>query len=167
MAFWKSQGLVLASEEGADFGVPYLDSADTQHARAVDENSVTIPLWTLVFHDALFSGRHNTTLPDTSGATHIPWYLPNLLWGYYTMWAVPGEDESRNGWKQGFAETLFVEDWHARVGLADMYNHRFLSEDFAVEETQFSNGSAIICNFAPEPRSLEGITIAAGGFHMR
>ena len=147
--------------------MPYLDSVDTQHARAVDDNAVTVPLWTLVFHDAIFSGRHNTTVPDRSGATHIPWYLPNLLWGYYTMWAVPGEDESRDGWKQGFAETLFVEDWHARIGLDDMCNHRFLSEDFAVEETQFSNGSAIIANFAPEARSVEGITIAAGGFYMR
>jgi hypothetical protein len=167
MAFWKSQGLLLASEEGADFGIPYLDSADTQHARSVDENAVTIPLWTLVFHDAVFSGRHNTTVPDRSGAAHIPWYLPNLLWGYYTMWAVPGENASRDGWKQGFRETLFVEDWHARVGLADMQNHRFLTEDFAVEETQFSDGSAIIANFAPEPRTVDGITIPAGDFHIR
>ena len=167
MAFWKSKGLLLASEEGSDFGVPYLDSVDTQHARSVDENSVSIPLWALVFHDAVFSGRHNTTVPDRSGASHIPWYLPNLLWGYYTMWAVPGADESRDAWKLGFAESLFVEEWHARIGLADMTNHRFLSDDFAVEETQFSNGSAIIANFAPEARTVEGITIEAGSFHIR
>jgi hypothetical protein len=167
MAFWKSQGLILASEEGSDFGIPYLDTADTQHAREVTDHSVTIPLWTLVFHDAVFSGRHNTTVPDRSGAAHIPWYLPNLLWGYYTMWAVPGEEEGRDGWKKGFAESLFVEDWHARIGLADMQSHRFLSEDFAVEETQFSDGSAIIVNFAPEPRQVEGITLAPGGHHFR
>jgi hypothetical protein len=167
MAFWKSKGLVLASEEGSDFGIPYLDTADTQHARLVDENSVSIPLWTLVFHDAVFTSRHNTTVPDRSGAAHIPWYLPNLLWGYYTMWGIPGEDESRDGWKQGFAESLFVEEWHARIGLADMTNHRFLSEDFAVEETQFSSGESIIANFAPEARTVEGITIDAGGYHVR
>ena len=167
MAFWKSQGLLLASEEGADFGIPYVDSADTQHMRSIGEDAVSVPLWPLVFHDAVFSGRHNTTVPDKSGAPHIPWYLPNMLWGYYTMWAVPGEDESRDGWKQGFRESLFVEDWHARIGLADMQNHRFLSEDYAVEETQFSDGSSIIANFAPESRTVEGITIAAGGFHIR
>jgi hypothetical protein len=44
---------------------------------------------------------------------------------------------------------------------------RFLSEDFAVEETQVSSGSAIIADFAPEPRTVEGITIAARGFHIR
>jgi hypothetical protein len=54
-----------------------------------------------------------------------------------------------------------------RCTLLDELNHRFLSEDFAVEETQFSNGSAIIANFAPEPRTVEGITIAARGFHIR
>jgi len=167
MAFWKAQGLVLASEEGADFGIPYLDSADTQHARSVDEHSVTVPLWPLIFHDAVFSGRHNTTVPDRSGASHIPWYLPNLLWGYYTMWGIPGDEESRHGWKDGFAESLFVEAWHARVGLADLQNHRFLSEDLAVEETQFSDGSAIVVNFAPEARQVEGVTVAPGGYHIR
>ena len=83
------------------------------------------------------------------------------------MWAVPGDDESRDGWKQGFTDSFFVENWHARVGLCDMENHRFLSEDFTVEETQFSGGHAIIANFAAEPRELDGITIEAGGFHIR
>jgi hypothetical protein len=37
-----------------------------------------------------------------------------------------------------------------------MTNHRFLSEDYDVEETTFSSGDRIICNFGSKPFYYEG-----------
>lgn len=158
MAFFKDKGLIVASEEGADFGVPWLDTADTTHHRNCTGDAVSIPLWPLVFHDAVLSGRHNTTPADAGGAA--PWYLPNLLWGYYAMWAVP--DGTR--WREGFAETLFVDRWVGDVALDEMTAHRFPAADLGVEQTEFSSGRSAIVNYGDAPRRIDGHEVAPHGY---
>ena len=157
LSFFKSRGLVVASEEGADFGIPWLDTADTQHRRDCTGESVSVPLWPLVFHDAVLSGRHNTTVADVGGTA--PWYLPNLLWGYYTMWWV-----DRNRWRDGFAETLFVDKWVGEVATDEMTAHRFLTPDLSVEQTEFASGRSAIVNYGKEPQHVAGHEVPAGGY---
>ena len=155
MAFFKSRGVILASEEGSDFGMALLDMADTSH------HSVSVPLWPLVFHDAVLSGRHNTTPADAGGTA--PWYVTNLLWGYYTMWAVP----DRERWREGFAETLFVDAWVGSIALEEMTAHRFLTADLSVERSEFAGGRSVIVNFGIEPYRVDGHDIPAGGYLLR
>ena len=45
-----------------------------------------------------------------------------------------------------------------------MTNHRFLSEDFLVESTEFSSGAAIIVNYAKRAPQVEGKTVEGGGY---
>jgi len=162
MAFFKSKGVVLASEESSDFAVPYLDCADGEHSRSVSPEWVTVPLWPLVFHDAILCGRHGSGPGCKASGGSAPWWLPLMLWGYYGIWQQPKTPSP--AWKEEFARTFFMEEWHARVGLADLVNHRFLTDDFQVEQTQFSNGLVFTANFAGEPRTVEGKTIPAGDY---
>jgi hypothetical protein len=64
-------------------------------------------------------------------------------------------------WKQEelFKSLSHVDEWHEKIGTAEMTSHRFLSDDYNVEETSFSTGDRIICNFSPEPFVVEGKTI--------
>ena len=155
MRFFKSAGVILASEEGADFGGSVLDTADTSHRRHCTAESVSIPLWPLVYHDAMLCGRHNSTPADMQSPT--PWHVTNLLWGYYTMWRVPNAVQ----WRDGFAETLFVEEFNRRTALDAMTQHRFLDADMQVEQTEFASGARVVANFSANPVDLDGTRVAA------
>jgi hypothetical protein len=153
--FFKEQGVILASEEGADLGGDLLDTVDTQHHRSVTPEVASIPLWPLVYHDAILCGRHNTTVSDTGSAA--PWTVATLLWGYYPMWWVTAGAD----WSEGFRESMFVDAFHARVAGDVMTSHRFLSEDLALEQTEFSSGESVISNFGSEDLEWEGRNIPA------
>jgi hypothetical protein len=159
LRFYKDQGQVLGSEESADFGMGLVDWLENRHARRANES---IPLWPLVYHDAACCGRYGQFTADTPPGAPACW-LTDMLWGYFALWGV----RNAGDWpaqRQAFAQTLHVDRWHARVGLAEMTDHRYLSDDGEVERTVFSSGQAITCNFAKEPRAVEGRTIAAGGY---
>jgi hypothetical protein len=57
-----------------------------------------------------------------------------------------------------------VDEWHERIGTAEMTNHRFLTADFDVEETTFSTGNKIVCNFSDNPFSYEGKLVKAKSY---
>ncbi len=109
----------------------------------------------------MLSGRHNTTPADAGSAS--PWYLPNLLWGYFTMWAAP----DRTQWRNGFAETLFVDQWVGEIALQEMTAHRFLTPDLSVEQSEFAGGRSVIVNYGHEPYRVDGNDVAAGGHLLR
>lgn len=140
MRFYKDQGILLGSEESADFAVRHLDWYENRHRRT---QGVSIPLWPLVFHDAAFCTRYGGVSRDEG----YPGWLEDMLWGYLPHFSI------RPGWDQ---EELFrsldhVDRWHERIGTAEMTDHRFLTDDYAVEQTTFSTGDRIICNFGEEP----------------
>jgi len=155
MAFYKSQGVLFGSEEAADFGIPYVDWFENRHRRVPGES---IPLWPLVFHDAAFCTRYG----GVTGGTSYPGWLEEMLWGYLPHFRITP------GWKpEGvFAETFHVDRWHAAIGLAEMVDHRFRADDWSVEETRFGNGRGIVCNFSPEPCTVDGATVPARGYRL-
>jgi hypothetical protein len=152
LAFYKERGQVLGSEEGADFGVPYVEWIENRHTQVA---GTSIPLWGLIFHDAAFYARYNRPTHD---------FLTDMLWGYMLLW----DFREPSKWQanlDGIIASRHVAKWHERVGLDEMLSHRYLSED--VEETVFSSGVAIITNFASEAHTVEGITIPAQGYVIR
>jgi hypothetical protein len=170
LRLYRDQGRVLGNEEAADFGVPYLDWFENRHKRAAGGESV--PLWPLVFHDAAFCARYGDFWAeygpgtDPTGPGAPPPWLTDLLWGYMLLVGV--RDVAK--WEAGrdrFAGTIHVDAWHARVGDAEMINHRYLTDDGQVEQTEFSSGVAITCNFATEPRTVDGVTIPGHGYVIR
>jgi hypothetical protein len=160
---YKEQGLALGSEEGADYGVPLVDWIENRHRRVAGES---IPLWPLVYHDAAFCARYDGGLLAT-GATNTgaPHWLANMLWGYPLLWDVRDLAVWAND-QTDFAATTHVDAWHQQIGLDEMLSHRYLTEDCEVEQAIFTNG-AIIANFAPEPRTVEGVRVSGYGYVVK
>ena len=153
MKFYKNQGILLGSEEAADFGIPYLDWYENRHQRTA---GVSIPLWPLVFHDAAFCTRYGGVMRNES----YPGWLEDMLWGYLPHFSIGAEWDL----DELFTSIGQVDEWHKRIGMAEMDNHRFLSEDFTIEQTEYSTGDSIICNFSNQPVTIDQNTIEAGGF---
>jgi hypothetical protein len=174
LSFFKEKGMIVGSEEGSDFAIPVVDFFECRHGRAA--NGESIPLWSLVFHDAVFMSRYNSFEPGTP----YPKILEDLLWGYQLQFFMttsfgnikPGQSSERIGFgANDFSEDLFkstfnVDNWHQQVGMAEMLSHRCLTEDFQVEETVFAPGLRIIVNFSNEIRQVEGITVKAHDYHI-
>jgi hypothetical protein len=162
LKFYKECGVVLGSEEGADFAVPYIDWCENRHERIAGES---IPLWPLVFHDAVVSGRYTGSAwagALAAGTEYPPWLL-DMLWGYAALTEL-GPFEQRNNAYERMRATRQLDAWFSTISTDAMDTHAFLSSDGTLERTQFSSGRFIIVNFAPEPQSHDGVTVPAHGY---
>ncbi len=163
LKFYLDLGLLVGSEEGADFGVPYCHWLENRHERKAGE---TIPLWSLVFHDAVFCARYTTFTNDRP----YPKWLEDLLWGYMLLFAIKPEfgrvgnrtSDQTLGFaptkmdEQLFTSTFHVDRWHEQIGMKAMISHRFVNDDVQLEETVFEHGKRIIVNFGAEPQRVDG-----------
>lgn len=152
--FFKSKNQVFGSEEVADFAIRDIDFFENRHARKAGES---IPLWPLVFHDCAMMSRY----VDKSNMklTAKPW-LEDMLWGYFVLFRMGSWGKS--DWKQQkeeFMASLPVDEWFSKIATAEMTNHEFLTTDFEVEKTTFSNGKSIIVNFGEDTKTVQNLTI--------
>jgi hypothetical protein len=118
--------------------------------------------------------RYNSFEPGSP----YPKWLEDMLWGYQLQFFMtprfgninPGAPSERVGFgANDFSEELFkstfhVDDWHKQTGTSEMLSHRFLADDFKVEETVFAPGKRIIVNFSDEDRIVEGIRVKKHGY---
>jgi hypothetical protein len=160
LSHFRNQGLVVGSEEVSDFAAPVCHWFENRHSHIVGE---AIPLWPLVFHDCAVCYRYSDPAgadPSGHGAQNR---LADMLWGYSLLYSVrsPEQWEERSA---TFAAGRDVLEWHGRVGLDEMTDHRFLSEDCLLEQTAFASGASIACNFSGEQREVDGRTVEAGGY---
>lgn len=165
MKFFREQGLILSSENGADFAVPYLHTAPAgNHERAAGE---TVPLWSLVFHDCIVSHLHlNVFSPDTPVNDPRLTSLLCAAWGYAPMFG----GFSAQSWeavKGGFAYVPPLADLHEVIGLTPMVGHRMVTSDAAVEETTYANGQRVLVNFSPEAQRIEGVELAGQSWKLQ
>jgi len=163
LEFFKDQKVVLGSEGGSDFGMAYVDFFENWHHRTPGES---IPLWPIVYGDAAFCARlrdNNFCIVMNYTQTAWPWWLEDMLWGYMPYFGIDCTCEWEKR-KAEFKSTLHVDAWHGRVGGRQMVNHRFLADDFAVEQTTFANGLSIIVNFDRAERLIEGTGVPGYGY---
>jgi len=155
MRFYKSQGILFGSEEVADFGIPYVDWFENRHRRT---QGLSVPIWPLTFHDAAFCTRYG----GVSRNDGYPGWLEDMLYGYLPHFSI------RPDWNQEklFASLGHVDAWHERIGMAEMINHEFLDESLTLEQTEFSNGVAIVCNFGTEPAMAHGHAVEPGNYRI-
>jgi hypothetical protein len=125
-----------------------------------------LPLWELVFHDCVVSqwywGDYNNKLPALWDKRD----LFNVLYGTPPMFMF-----DRKSWAEN--KDRFVQSYQTvcpqvrKVGYAEMTDHRFLTPDRSVQQTEFSSGHVITVNFGTAPHSLaEGKRIEPMGFLM-
>jgi hypothetical protein len=155
ISFFKEQGVVLGSEEAADFGLGLIDWLENRHQHI--PGGSTPPLWPLVFHDAAFYARYPS---DGTSGGNPTLDLANYLWGYMAYYPVNNLADWR-GKEQLFRSSLDLDALHARIGMDEMTDHRFLGDDKLVEKTEFSSGVAVYANFSGETRQIDGQTIPA------
>ena len=169
----KSYGLLIGSEEGSEMGIPVCDWYENRHARKENEN---IPLFSLVFHDAVLMSRYNSFEPGSS----YPKWMEDMLWGYQLQFFMQPQfggiktEEGREKIGFGanemnedlFKNTFHVDEWHKKIALSEMTDHKIVTDDGKVEMTTFSPGGSIICNFSNETRTVEGHTIKAGSYKI-
>ncbi len=150
LRFYKSRNLLLGSEEGTDFGIPYVDWYENRHRH---RPGVSIPLWGLVFHDAAVCYRYPTAAEDGT-------WLPEMLWGYGKLWhlASPADWHAQ---RPGFSRGGEVDRWHAQIGFDELLYHQYVAPN--VERTTFTNG-AITVNFNTSPVLVTEREIPAQGF---
>jgi len=162
LKFYKECGVVLGSEEGADFAIPYIDWCENRHERVAGES---IPLWPLVFHDAVVSGRYTGSAwaGAVAAGNEYPSWLPDMLWGYAALSEL-GPFEQRSSAYEQMRATHQLDAWFATIVTDSMDDHAFLSNDGTLERTRFSSGRSIIVNFAPEPQTHDGNTVPAHGY---
>jgi len=122
-----------------------------------------LPLWELVYHDCVVAqwywGDYSNKLPALWDKRD----LFNALYGTPPMFMF-----DRRLWEQN--QQRFVQSYRTtcplarKVACAEMTDHRFLTQDRAVQQTTFANGVTVVANFGDHPhRMADGRTVAALG----
>ena len=92
---------------------------------------------------------------------NYPKWLEDMLWGsnlhFYSR--VNFDEEY-------FKSTFHVDEWNEKIGTAEMVNHKFLTEDNKVEQTEFSSGDSVIVNFSNSDINIEGSLIKAKNYKI-
>jgi len=183
--------LVTGSETGHDAAVPYVHyfegmlslgpyrvpDAGRDMSKIWDEvpqnvakfqlgHKYRLPLWELVYHDCVVAqwywGDYNNKLPALWDKRD----RFNLLYGTPPMFMFNRDFWQQN--KERFAQSYkdvcpVVRD----VGYAEMTDHRFLTPDRDVQQTQFANGVTITVNFGTKPYRLPGgKEVKSAGYHV-
>ncbi|MCW5982803.1 MAG: hypothetical protein KIT09_32235 [Bryobacteraceae bacterium] len=122
---------ISGTEDGADWIVPYVDYVTSRFNRnpgsgndASSEGAIPVPLYDLVYHDALV----------TSGDG-----LRAFLYGNAAHMGYQGEPN--------FDETRRLAALHKRIGMLEMVKHEFLDDARRRERTTFADGTTVTVNW--------------------
>ncbi len=117
-----------------------------------------LPLWELVFHDCVVAqwywGDYNNKLPALWDKRD----LFNVLYGTPPMFMFTRETWTKD--RARFVQSYQTTSPTARaVGYSEMLDHRFLTPDRRVQQTQFANGVVVTVNFGETPFQLNETTV--------
>ncbi len=144
---------VVSSEEPADWAIPHLDLV--HHGPfALDPNpgrgpamGIPIPLFSLVYHDALL-------VPWSLGKG--AWGIPEKDWGYLHGLAhgglpylsiTPSDEELK--------QVRVMCELNRKLALVEMVDHRYLDENYRIQETVFADGTKVRVNFDEDSYVIE------------
>jgi hypothetical protein len=193
LAFVKDYGQITGTEHVADWAVPVIHYAEApttfvrffpnrvppreklipvpievpeEYRQVVLNERLRLPLWQLVFHDAVVITNRWDWTPNRY-ADNSDWDkedLINLLHGQMpTMLTDRANFEAR---RERFARTFnTVCRWNERTGFEEMVDHRWLTDDGSVQQVTYESGRRAVVNFgASEVRLPDGRVAPARGF---
>jgi len=125
-----------------------------------------LPLWELVYHDCVVSqwywGDYNNKLPaiwDKRDLFNILYGTPPMFMFTRQVWS-----KYKDRFVQSYKDVCNVA---RAVGYAEMTDHRFLTADRDVQQTNFANGTTITVNFGSELYPLpNGEKLKPMGYHL-
>ncbi|HEV8145815.1 MAG TPA: DUF5696 domain-containing protein, partial [Bryobacteraceae bacterium] len=130
---WSRKNLgIVGTEDGTDWVIPYVDYLTSRKNRVAangndpdHEDAIQIPLYELVYHDAVVT---TYTPADPRGFLHA---------------SAPEWSISRMGTDSNLDTIRRMSALHRRVGLLEMTNHEFLDANRRRERTTFSDGTTV------------------------
>ena len=88
---------------------------------------------------------------------------PPVYWQWKNLWSVLSASapmyriypDSVKKYAKEIARTQkFVNEWVRQVAFDEMTNHRFVTPDRLVQESEFSSGKGVLVNFGDTPHTL-------------
>lgn len=185
-----SLGLLVGSEMGVDWAVPYLaycegmmspvpyrhpeagylkqDMEPDEHTYQYQLNpAVRVPLWELVYHDACIAYWY---WGDTTNTFTKLWNVRTLFNALYAtppMYLILKDEEVYLKQRDRIVEThLQLKPVFEAVGFSEMMSHAFLSTDRKLQVSRFYNGAEIVVNFSDEARKYRDTEIPAQSFKV-
>ena len=148
--FIRSFGGVVSSEEPADWAIPHLDLVH-HGPHALDPNpgqgpavGIPIPLFSLVYHDALF----------------LPWSLSKGAWGipesdlgfYYALGHAGLPYLSVEPTDEELARVRTVCELNERLALVELMGHEFVGGNVRLQRFSYADGTRVTFNLDEEPQ---------------
>ena len=163
MDFIRAMGGVVSSEEPADWAIPHLDLvhhgpfALTPGPGTGPAMGIPVPLFNLVYHDALF-------LPWSMGKGE--WGIPQNDLGYLHGLANAGMPYVSLSPDEAELERIrTMTALHKETALSEMTNHEFLDDSHRRQRTTFANGTTVTIDLdkdtfeiTPKPATATGTT---------
>lgn len=131
-----------------------------------------VPLWQLVYGDCLVStwywgdtaGTMQSAAPELADRKDL---LTLLYGGVPLLWLDEtcfGWNSNRERWMRTYHDTC---KWHEVVGFSELLKHEFLTDDRAVQRSEFAGQASVVVNFDERPREVpgsDGVVLAARGY---
>jgi len=169
--YLRSLNLINGTEHGQEFWIPYFDTFEGMTYLEAAPPAVVAhqaPLFNLVYHDAisLFGKIQDPDNEVTANGDFRIKSLRNILFGIGTqIFFSPYEFEGMRPMIKMANE--LVSPVHKQVFFSELLSHEFLSDDFKVQKSRFSDGTEVIVNLGPVAQKIEdGITIPGYGFQI-
>lgn len=112
-----------------------------------------IPFYSLCHHDEVVQ---TWRWEDGMDLPPAYWQLKNLwsvLYAGAPMYRIYGDRVKK--YSEEIRRTQkYVNEWVRQVAFEEMTNHRFVTPDRAVQETEFSGGKGVVVNFGDQPHTL-------------
>ncbi|MOA07156.1 hypothetical protein D3C78_1268390 [compost metagenome] len=123
---WSRNNLgFVGTETACDWTIPYVDFSSPLSAK----NGITLPLWDLVYHDAILTPYH----PDD---------LRGLLYG-----GTPQVSFRKAIDEETIKLIDKMSELSKRVALLEMTKHEFLDNNYKIERSTFSDGTTVTVNW--------------------
>lgn len=173
--YLQSLKLVNGTEHGQEQWIPYFDMFEgmtyyegTVFGIPLSTVSIKAPLFNLVYHDAVANfGKIQDPDNETSlNGDFRTKSLQDMLFGEGSLiFFAPYEFDGMKDMIKMANES--VSPVHRETFFSELVSHEFLSADFKVQRTQFSDGTEVIANLgAVSQRVPGGLTIPGFGFQV-
>ena len=145
--YFREKKIMLTIEHHNDWVVPWIVSARTRLAHdqvyGLDQEGRTVgipvPLWQLCFHDC--------TYVNAGGD-----YLFALLTAAQASARLPVTDN-----EDRLEQIKYLAALHRAIGWDDMTDHKFLSDDYKIQESTFSSGAKVTVNYNTGEYRISGV----------
>ena len=156
--------IVPARNAGYDWATP-IDDPGPGFIRYTVNPAARVPLHALVYHDV-----HVATWYTGDGVSKAPAYwddkdLFNILYASMPLFMPLDKTHWQNNLQRFLTSYHLVGSVFREAGFARMTDHKMLSQDRKVQQTEFDNGWRVAANFGSSDYVYGGAVLPAKGFY--